>query len=846
MERNKARSARLPADGGARLRFRAVLERLRALPLAGVLLYHAEINAHGGFLGVESFFVLSGFLITALLLAEWREYERIDLQAFWLRRARRLLPALFLMLLGTLALVALLLRGEASGLRDDILAALAYVMNWHLVASGQSYFDPMVRPSLLQHLWSLAIEEQFYLLWPLLFAGGMRLLGARGLLLAILAVAAASAMQMAWLYHPGADPSRIYYGTDTRASALLIGAALAMVWTPGRARMPAGRGWGVLLDGAGLLTLGGLGAAYVWLYEAHPLLYRGGFLLVALATAAVIWVATHPAARALPALLAWRPLRWVGLRSYALYLWHWPIFTVTRPYVDVPLEGWPLLLLRLVVVGALAELSYRLVELPVRHGALDRWWQALRAPRRHNRVLRLRWLHVPSTSLLLVSTIACASTIDAQPPATAVGAASAPAPTVATPVPTSALPALSITAILDPTATAEPPTVTAGATAAPSPTVDTASTAVVAAPTQAAEDVFDPELAAKLQGVLDRLVADGTIPGAVLAVEIPGQPAWTGASGVADRQSGKPMEPSTNVRIASISKMFTAAVVLQLAEEGKIDLDAPMTTWLPELVPNGDRITVRGLLQHTTGLYDYLEDRNFVNRAYRQLDHAWAPRELVDYATKFPASFKPNTKGNWDYSSTNYVILGMLVEQVTGRTLAQEMRSRIFEPLELRHTFFAPDETIDGAQARGYSGNVDQTNASMTFVFGTANIVSTAGDVRLFADALFNGRLLKPDTLAMMLNFVHGKGQYKMPKLEYGLGVMRNVLAVGAGPDGQPRAPGASTVMGHIGGYGGFRSAVWYAPESGITIALGVNQAATDPNILATRVFNAILTHQGR
>jgi D-alanyl-D-alanine carboxypeptidase len=366
------------------------------------------------------------------------------------------------------------------------------------------------------------------------------------------------------------------------------------------------------------------------------------------------------------------------------------------------------------------------------------------------------------------------------------------------------------------------------------------------APATVAPQVFDSMLAKDLQRILDQTVADGAIPGAVLSVSIPGQAAWNGASGVAARQTGQLMQPSTLVRIASISKMFTAVVILQLVEEGKISLDAPVASWFPDLAPNGDQITVRNLLQHTSGLYDYLEDRNFVNRAYKQIDRSWTPRELVEYATQFPASFRPGAKGAWDYSSTNYVLLGMIAERVTGTTLGQEIRQRIFEPLELTQTFFTPEQAVQGEQARGYSNAIDQTNAPISIVFATANIVSTADDVRRFAEALFEGRLLEPETLALMEQFVGGKGQYNMPRLEYGLGVMRNQLPVGSAANGRPRPAAASTVMGHIGGFGGFRSAVWFAPESGITIALGVNQAATDPNTLATRVFDAILTHQGR
>jgi D-alanyl-D-alanine carboxypeptidase len=392
--------------------------------------------------------------------------------------------------------------------------------------------------------------------------------------------------------------------------------------------------------------------------------------------------------------------------------------------------------------------------------------------------------------------------------------------------------------------TLAPPTAIPSPTAPPTALPATSTPAIAAA--ESADEPFDPALAAELQGILDETVASGAIPGVVVSVSVPGQAPWSGSSGIAARQTGKPMTPETRVRIASISKVFTAVVILQLAQEGRIDLDAPLATWYPSLVPNADAITVRDLLNQTTGLYDYLEDRNFVIGAYQQPDRSWAPDELVEYAAQFPAAFRPGAQGAWDYSSTNYVILGMIAERVTGRSLAAEMRQRIFEPLELAGTFFTPEEPIQGVQARGYSNALDQTNAPMTLVFATANIVSTAGDVRRFAEGLFGGRLLQPATLDLMKTFVDGKGQYNMPALEYGLGVMRNRLPVGPGPDGQARPAEVTSVMGHIGGYGGFRSAVWYAPESGITLALAVNQAATDPNKLSTRIFDALLTYEGR
>jgi peptidoglycan/LPS O-acetylase OafA/YrhL len=386
------------------------LDGLRALAVIAVLLYHAGISwLPGGFLGVEVFFVLSGYLITALLLAEWRTKGSVDVKAFWMRRARRLLPALYLLIVATLAYAVVFLPGEVAGLRNDALAAFGYVTNWYLVLGHESYFEAVGRPSLLKHLWSLAVEEQFYLVWPLVFWLGVSF-GAtrwrtRRVLMVALGGAAISVALMAILFVPGVDPSRLYYGTDTRAAGLLIGAALAIVWTPelrqtrSRGRScPTVRGfkrdraqgrfqrrwrWTVptLLDALGLAALGTLIFLCLRLGEFDAPLYRGGLAAVSLATAALIMAISYPQTRLGSALLGHRPLRWIGERSYGIYLWHWPVYMVTRPQLDVPFDGMPLLALRLVATVLLADLSYRYVEMPIRRGAIGRAWRSLREAR---------------------------------------------------------------------------------------------------------------------------------------------------------------------------------------------------------------------------------------------------------------------------------------------------------------------------------------------------------------------------------------------------------------------------------------------------------------------------------
>jgi peptidoglycan/LPS O-acetylase OafA/YrhL len=415
------------------------LDGLRALAVIAVLLYHGGLTwIPGGFLGVEVFFVLSGYLITALLLAEWRAHGSVALKAFWLGRARRLLPALYLVLVVTLAYAVVFLPGEVAGLRGDVFAALGYVTNWYLIFGHESYFEAIGRPSLLKHLWSLAVEEQFYLLWPLVVAFALSV-GAtrwrtRQVLMAALGGAAISVVLMALLFVPGVDPSRLYFGTDTRATGLLVGAALALVWAPWRAalaprfqsvqrRSRLRRRWGWtaprLLDVAGLVALGGLTLLCLRLGEFQPSLYRGGLATVALFTAVVIMASAHPYSHLGSGLLGCWPLRWIGLRSYGIYLWHWPIFMVTRPGLDVPLDGWPLLALRFGLTLVLADLSYRYVETPVRKGALGKAWRKLRESQGlQRRRLTVLWAGatVPLVALCAALGVAASQAEPQEPP----------------------------------------------------------------------------------------------------------------------------------------------------------------------------------------------------------------------------------------------------------------------------------------------------------------------------------------------------------------------------------------------------------------------------------------------
>ena len=357
--------------GGTSIGYVPALDGLRAYAVLAVMAYHAGVGwAGGGFLGVDTFFVLSGFLITTLLVTEWGERGTISLGGFWSRRARRLLPALFLVLIGVAAYARWLAPPDTlPQLRGDALATLGYAANWHQVAVGQGYFAQAAYPSPLLHTWSLAIEEQFYIVWPLVVLGLLRWRRSLNALLVLAVVGAvASAAEMALLFHPGGDPSRLYYGTDSRAQSLLIGAALAVVLagrSPTRSR--GGRGTTAI---TGLIGAAFMAWALVHASGSTPWLYQGGFALDGLAVAGLIgWLVMDPSGPG-ARLLSLTPVRYVGRISYGLYLWHWPIFLLID-HARTGLLGWRLLAVRFAITFAVAVLSFHLVEQPIRRGALS-------------------------------------------------------------------------------------------------------------------------------------------------------------------------------------------------------------------------------------------------------------------------------------------------------------------------------------------------------------------------------------------------------------------------------------------------------------------------------------------
>ncbi len=357
-----------PVANAPHIAYRPGLDGLRAIAVASVFLYHSRIDwLPGGFLGVDLFFVLSGYLITSLLLVEWEARNQIDLRRFWMRRARRLLPALVVVVLGSLILASIFARQDLARTRSDVVSSLLYYANWHQIIANHSYFNLMGNPSLLQHTWSLGVEEQFYIVWPLLLVPGLVLIGRKRLPMIVIAGIAASAALMWILYTNPNNPSRVYYGTDTRAFLLLMGILLALVWPRieglGRRALP-------VLELLGIAALVGSVLLFLQMQDFNPTLYQGGDLAAAFCFTVLIAAVAHPRL-GIGQALGVAPLRWIGERSYGIYLWHWPIILLVAGVNARPSPG--VVVGEAAIVVAAAALSYRYVEQPIRTRSLQRW-----------------------------------------------------------------------------------------------------------------------------------------------------------------------------------------------------------------------------------------------------------------------------------------------------------------------------------------------------------------------------------------------------------------------------------------------------------------------------------------
>ena len=391
-------------------RYIAPIDGLRALAVTAVILYHLGINwIPGGFLGVDLFFVISGYVITRLLLDSILSKGALDLREFYLARVRRLLPPVLFMLTGTTFLIAAWKPDAIHRFLSDLPYVLTGSENWHLVAVHQDYFQAIGRPPLLQHTWSLGVEIQFYILWPLILLLILKYLGKKRVAQASLVIAFISGLAL-FIYSLRVDSSstnqisHIYFGTDTHSLGLFLGAALAVSWVPANLSKNISERAQDFVDGIGVVGLLGLLCTFFFIDESNAALYRVAFPLAALFGVAIITSLVHPASRFAP-LMSTRPLVWIGQRSYGIYLWHWVVFQVTRPNVDLAGANWAINAARILIVIALADISLRWIEIPIRRGVLSTWIRGLKYRTKSTRRKQKLWI-ISATVALLFSTSA--------------------------------------------------------------------------------------------------------------------------------------------------------------------------------------------------------------------------------------------------------------------------------------------------------------------------------------------------------------------------------------------------------------------------------------------------------
>jgi peptidoglycan/LPS O-acetylase OafA/YrhL len=371
------------------------IDGLRALAVIAVMFYHLGFTwIPGGFLGVDLFFVISGYVITRLLLDSIAQSGGLDLKGFYIARARRLLPALFFTLLTTTIAIGIWAPDTIKRLVTDMPFALTGTMNWWLVGHHRDYFESIGRPPLLQHTWSLAVEAQFYLVWPLILYFILKRLGKNRIPFAALTIAAASGITLLFVSlsldaSSASKVSHVYFGTDTHSIGLFLGAALAVSWIPQNFTTNLTKKAQDFIDGVGLFGFLGILASFLLIDETRPALYKIAFPLAGIFGAAIIMSVVHPASR-FAKILEHPVLIWIGERSYAIYLWHWIIFQVTRPSVDLAGKMWALYTLRILIVLALADISLRYIELPIRRGAITLWLKGLKYRTRKERTQQTR------------------------------------------------------------------------------------------------------------------------------------------------------------------------------------------------------------------------------------------------------------------------------------------------------------------------------------------------------------------------------------------------------------------------------------------------------------------------
>ena len=391
------------------------IDGLRALAVIAVMFYHLGFSwIPGGFLGVDLFFVISGYVITRMLLDSIAQSGGLDLRGFYLARLRRLLPALLFMLTTTIIAVGIWAPDTIKRLLVDTPFALTGTINWWLVANEQDYFESIGRPPLLQHTWSLAVEAQFYLVWPLILYFILKKFGKKHIPVAALFIAAASGIALLLVSFSidaanASKVSHVYFGTDTHSIGLFLGAALAVSWIPQNFRVELSRKGQNFIDGIGVFGFIGILATFLFIDASNPAMYKIAFPLAGIFGAAIIASIVHPASRFAP-ILQNKVLLWIGERSYAIYLWHWVIFQVTRPTVDLAGQAWALYSLRILIVFALADISLRYVELPIRRGVIQYW---IKGRKYRTKKERNRQTSLLSTATVIVVIIAAVISVRA-------------------------------------------------------------------------------------------------------------------------------------------------------------------------------------------------------------------------------------------------------------------------------------------------------------------------------------------------------------------------------------------------------------------------------------------------
>jgi peptidoglycan/LPS O-acetylase OafA/YrhL len=392
------------------------IDGLRAIAVAAVVFYHLGFPwIPGGFLGVDLFFVISGYVITRLLLDSIARSGGLDLRGFYKARARRLLPPMIFMIVVTAFYVTIWAQDSVKRFLTDIPFSLTGTMNWWLVFKQQDYFEAIGRPPLLQHTWSLAVESQFYLIWPVLLLLILKRFGKKVIPLAALVIALFSGTTLFLVslqLDASSSVSHVYFGTDTHSIGLFLGAALAVSWIPQNFKSEVSNKAQNFIDFIGVFGLVGILGSFLLIDASSPTAYKIAFPLAAIFGAAIITSIVHPASRFAP-ILQNRVLLWVGERSYAIYLWHWVVFQITRPRVDIDGQDWALIALRILVVLALADISLKLVELPIRSGRVEYWFKGMKyrttSVRKRQKIAVFSSISVLLVSLSVLSSVAVVS-----------------------------------------------------------------------------------------------------------------------------------------------------------------------------------------------------------------------------------------------------------------------------------------------------------------------------------------------------------------------------------------------------------------------------------------------------